>query len=71
MAALKGMKLMYISEEGRAATANIQVDFDKSGHLSAKNIKKRDQERQKLIDMERKEEERKQRERGRRETERT
>lgn len=63
MAALKGMKLMYISEEGRAATANIQVDFDKSGHLSAKNIKKRDQERQKLIDMERKEEERKQRER--------
>lgn len=62
MAALKGMKLMHISEEGRAATANIQVDFDKTCHLSATKIKKRDQERQKLIEMERKEEERKRKE---------
>ena len=59
MLALKGMKLMYISEEGRAATANIQVDFDKTCHLSATNIKKRDQERKRLIEMEKKEEERK------------
>lgn len=63
MSALKGMKLMYISEEGRAATANIQVDFDKTCHLSAKSIKRRDQERQKLIEMERKEEEKKRKER--------
>ena len=63
MSALKGMKLMHISEEGRAATANIQVDFDKTCHLSAKNIKKRDQERQKLIELERREEERKMKER--------
>lgn len=62
MSALKGMKLMYISEEGRAATANIQVDFDRTGHLSATNIKKRDQERQRLIEIERKEEERKRKE---------
>ena len=62
MSALKGMKLMYISEEGRAATANIQVEFDNACHLSAKNIKKRDQERQKLIEIERKEEERKRKE---------
>lgn len=62
MSALKGMKLMYLSDEGRAATANIQVDFDRTGHLSAKNIKKRDQERQRLIEIERKEEERKVRE---------
>ena len=62
MSALKGMKLMYISEEGRAATANIQVEFDKTCHLSATNIKKRDKERQRLIDTERKEEERKQKE---------
>lgn len=62
MGALKGMKLMHISEEGRAATANIQVDFDRTCHLSAKKIKKREQERLKLIEMERKEEERKRRE---------
>lgn len=62
MSALKGMKLMYISEEGRAATANIQVEFDKTCHLSATNIKKRYKERQRLIDTERKEEERKQKE---------
>lgn len=61
MGTLKGMKLMFISEEGRAATANIQVDFDRTCHLSAKNIKKRDQERQRLIEIERKEEERKRR----------
>ena len=59
MTALKGMKLMYISEEGRAATANIQVDFDRTCHLSQKNIKKRDQERDRLIEIERAEEERK------------
>lgn len=57
MSVLKGMKLMYISDEGRAATANIQVEFDKTCHLSAKNIKKRELERQKLIDTERKEKE--------------
>lgn len=57
MSALKGMKLMYISDEGRAATANIQVEFDKTCHLSARNIKKRELERQKLIDTERKEKE--------------
>lgn len=62
MSALKGMKLMYVSEEGRAATANIQVEFDKACHLSARNIKKRELERQKLIDIERKEEERKRKE---------
>ncbi|PFX14604.1 A-kinase anchor protein 17A [Stylophora pistillata] len=62
MGALKGMKLMHISEEGRAATANIQVDFDRTCHLSSRNIKKREQERLKLIEMERKEEERKRKE---------
>ena len=62
MSAMKGMKLLHVSEEGRAATANIQVDFDRTCHLSANSIKKRDQERQRLIKMEQKEEERKQRE---------
>ncbi|XP_068718662.1 A-kinase anchor protein 17A-like [Montipora capricornis] len=62
MSALKGMKLMFISDEGRAATANIQVDFDRTCHLSVKNIKSRDQERQRLIDIEQAEEERKMRE---------
>lgn len=62
MNGLKGVKLMHISEEGRAATANIQVDFDKSCHLSGKNIKKRELERQRLIDQDRQEKEIKEKE---------
>lgn len=62
MAGLKGMKLVHVSEEGRAAAANIQVDFDRTSHLSEKNIQKRNHERQKLINKEEKEEERKRKE---------
>lgn len=62
MSSLKGMKLVHVSEEGRAAAANIQVDFDRTSHLSEKNIQKRNQERQKLIYKEQKEEERKRKE---------
>ncbi|KAK3728916.1 hypothetical protein QZH41_005427 [Actinostola sp. cb2023] len=59
MSSLKGMKLVHVSEEGRAASANIQVRFDKTSHLSEKNIQKRNHERQKLINKDLKEEERK------------
>lgn len=62
MSSLKGMKLVRVSEEGRAAAANIQVDFDRTSHLSEKTIQKRNHERQKLIYKEQKEEERKRKE---------
>ena len=62
MSALKGMKLLHVSEDGRAATADIQVDFDKSCHLSAKNIRKRESERQRIIEQDRLEKERKEQE---------
>ena len=62
MAALKEMKLMQASDDSRAACANIQVDFDRTCHLSAKNIRKRHFERQSIIDREKREEERKRKE---------
>ena len=63
MSALKEMKLMQVSDDSRAACANIQVDFDRTCHLSAKNIRKRNFERQSLMDQEKREEERKRKER--------
>lgn len=62
MSGLKGKKVVHISEEGRAASANIQVDFDRTCHLSAKNIQKRNNEKQRLIEKDLKEEERKRKE---------
>merc|ERR1712062_714605 len=56
---LKGMKLLNKDrhEEQRSWAANIKVDFDKTKHLSDAYIKKRQQERDKLIDKEREKEE--------------
>ncbi|XP_001639137.2 A-kinase anchor protein 17A [Nematostella vectensis] len=62
MTSFKGMKLVHISEEGRAAAANIMVDFDRTSHLSAKNIEARDRERKRIIEKEKEEEERKRKE---------
>ncbi|XP_046380469.1 A-kinase anchor protein 17A-like [Haliotis rufescens] len=52
MDALRGMKLMNKDEEGKALTANIKVDFDKTKHLSDKAIRKRRLEREKLEELE-------------------
>jgi len=59
MNSLKGMKLLNKDrhEEQRSWAANIKVDFDKTKHLSDAYIKKRQQERDKLIDKEREKEE--------------
>merc|ERR1712141_448506 len=59
MNSLKGMKLFNKDrhEEQRSWAANIKVDFDKTKHLSDAYIKKRQQERDKLIDKEREKEE--------------
>ena len=63
MTSLKAMKLIYLSQiDGRAAAANIHVDFDKTCHLSTKNIKRRDSERKKICELEKAEEERKNKE---------
>lgn len=48
MDSLRGMKLMYKSEDDKALTANIKVDFDKTKHLSEKSIRKRRLEREKI-----------------------
>jgi len=58
MKALRGKKLMYLMEDDKAACANIQVDFDKTSHLSDKNVKKRNRRREKLIRKDAEEEER-------------
>ncbi|PIK45844.1 putative A-kinase anchor protein 17A [Apostichopus japonicus] len=52
MDALKGMKLMRKMKEGKAYTAEIKVDFDRTKHLSNKSIRKRERERQRLIQLE-------------------
>jgi len=58
MNSLKGMKLCCKDRhEDRSWVANIKVDFDKTKHLADSTIKKRQQEREKLIEKEREKEE--------------
>ena len=57
MQVFKGRKLIHLLEDGKTAAVNIIVDFDQSAHLSERNIKKRDIQRQKLIDYDLQEEE--------------
>ncbi|KAL4635716.1 A-kinase anchor protein 17A [Arapaima gigas] len=62
MDALRGMKLMYKGEDGKALACNIKVTFDTTKHLSDAALKKRQLERQKLQELERQREEQKRRE---------
>ncbi|XP_018419626.1 PREDICTED: A-kinase anchor protein 17A [Nanorana parkeri] len=59
MTALRGMKLMYKGEDGKAIACNIKVSFDKTKHLTETSIKKRHLERQKLQELEERREEQK------------
>lgn len=63
MDSLRGMKLVYKSLDGKAHIANIKADFDRTKHLSAKNIRRRIIERQKLMNLEKQKEARVHRER--------
>eukprot|EP00112_Aurelia_sp_Birch-Aquarium-sp1_P008892 Seg1991.7 transcript_id=Seg1991.7/GoldUCD/mRNA.D3Y31 product="A-kinase anchor protein 17A" protein_id=Seg1991.7/GoldUCD/D3Y31 len=49
MQGLKGMKLLHILEDEKLASANIEVDFDRTAHLSERNINKRTSLRKKVI----------------------
>ncbi|NXX38511.1 AK17A protein, partial [Tricholaema leucomelas] len=62
MNALRGMKLMYKGDDGKAVACNIKVSFDSTKHLSDASIKKRQLERQKLQELEKQREEQKRRE---------
>uniref|UniRef100_A0A8D2L0K7 A-kinase anchoring protein 17A n=1 Tax=Varanus komodoensis TaxID=61221 RepID=A0A8D2L0K7_VARKO len=62
MSALRGMKLMYKGEDGKAVACNIKVSFDSTKHLSDASIKKRQLERQKLQELEKQREEQKRKE---------
>ncbi|XP_069865397.1 A-kinase anchor protein 17A isoform X2 [Dipodomys merriami] len=62
MAALRGMKLMFKGEDGKAVACNIKVTFDSTKHLSDASIRKRQLERQKLQELEQQREEQKRRE---------
>ncbi|XP_069492840.1 A-kinase anchor protein 17A [Ambystoma mexicanum] len=59
MNALRGMKLMYKGDDGKAVACNIKVSFDSTKHLSDAVIKKRQLERQKLQELEQQREEQK------------
>lgn len=58
MNALKGMKLMHKGDDGKCHTAAMKVDFDRSKHLCEASIRKRQMEREKLIQLEKEREER-------------
>lgn len=62
MSALRGMKLMYKGEDGKAVACNIKVSFDSTKHLSDASIRKRQLEREKLRELEQQREEQKRRE---------
>ncbi|XP_022249982.1 A-kinase anchor protein 17A-like [Limulus polyphemus] len=62
MDALRGMKLMF-TNENKFYAAVIKVEFDKTKHLSDRQIRKRRLEREKLITLEKEREERVQKER--------
>ncbi|KAG9270969.1 A-kinase anchor protein 17A [Astyanax mexicanus] len=59
MDTLRGMKLMYKGDDGKAVACNIKVNFDTTKHLSESSQKKRQQERLKLQELERQKEEQK------------
>ncbi|XP_052004452.1 A-kinase anchor protein 17A-like [Xyrauchen texanus] len=59
---LRGMKLMFKGDDGKAVACNIKVTFDTTKHLSESSLKKRQQERLKLQELERQREEHKRRE---------
>uniref|UniRef100_A0A671EVE6 RRM domain-containing protein n=1 Tax=Rhinolophus ferrumequinum TaxID=59479 RepID=A0A671EVE6_RHIFE len=52
MESLQGMKLMLKGEDGKALACNIKVMFDTTKHFSEGAIKRRDQERLKLQELE-------------------
>lgn len=62
MNALRGMKLMFKGEDGKAVACNIKVSFESTKHLCEASIKKRQQERQKLQELEQRREEQKRKE---------
>ncbi|XP_064870051.1 A-kinase anchor protein 17A-like isoform X2 [Oncorhynchus nerka] len=59
MDTLRGMKLMYKGEDGKAVACNIKVTFDTSKHLSDVALKRRQQERLRIQELERQREEQK------------
>ncbi|CAO2624234.1 A-kinase anchor protein 17A [Lemmus lemmus] len=62
MNALRGMKLMFKGEDGKAVACGIKVSFDSTKHLSDASIRRRQLERQKLQELELQREEQKRRE---------
>uniref|UniRef100_A0A7N8Y898 A kinase (PRKA) anchor protein 17A n=1 Tax=Mastacembelus armatus TaxID=205130 RepID=A0A7N8Y898_9TELE len=62
MDTLRGMKLMFKGDDGKAVACNIKVMFDTTKHLSDSAVKKRSLERMKLQELERQREEQKRRE---------
>uniref|UniRef100_A0A4W3J6G4 A kinase (PRKA) anchor protein 17A n=1 Tax=Callorhinchus milii TaxID=7868 RepID=A0A4W3J6G4_CALMI len=62
MDALRGMKLMYKGDDVKAVACSIKVTFDTTKHLTDASIKRRQQERQKLQELELRREEQKRRE---------
>lgn len=48
---LRAKKLLFMIEDEKGATASLDVDFDKTQHMSDKNVKRRNRRRERLIRM--------------------
>lgn len=73
MNGLKNMKILRLEDGGKEALVNIRVDFDKTGFLSERSIRKRrhaeERRTKELLELQRKEEEDKRAKESRREEE--
>ncbi|XP_014664342.1 PREDICTED: A-kinase anchor protein 17A-like [Priapulus caudatus] len=63
MTVLRGQKMLFKDDDGKAYSANIKIDFDKTKHLGDKHIRKRRLEREKLDQLEKEREDRVRKER--------
>ncbi|XP_066929356.1 A-kinase anchor protein 17A-like [Clytia hemisphaerica] len=67
MKQLRAKKLLFMIEDEKGATASVDVDFDKTQHMSEKNIKRRNRRRERLIRTDVEQEETRRREQEERE----
>jgi len=62
MKSLRGKKMLFMLEDEKGATAAFEYDFDKTQHLSEKNLKRRNRRRERLIRIDADEEEKRRKE---------
>jgi len=62
MKVLRGKKMLFMLEDEKGATAAFEYDFDKTQHMSEKNMKRRNRRRERLVRLDTEEEEKRRKE---------